>query len=55
LPRPIEDQELLLDENGPGDYRADAARTQESGTGTEDVAEKDDEIAHLGILAKWQT
>jgi hypothetical protein len=52
LLRPIEDQELLLDENGPGDYRADAARTQESGTGTEDVAEKDDEIAHLGILAK---
>jgi hypothetical protein len=51
LPRPIEDQELLLDENGLGDYRADAARTQESGKSSDDVDEKDDEIAHLGILA----
>jgi hypothetical protein len=52
LPRTIEDQELLLDENGFGDYRTDAARTQESGTSNDDVDEKDDEIAHLGILAR---
>jgi hypothetical protein len=41
----------LLDENRLGDYRADAARTQESGKSSDDVDEKDDEIAHLGILA----
>jgi hypothetical protein len=49
LPRTIEDQELLLDENGFGDYRTDAARTQESGTSSDDMDEKDDEIAHLSI------
>jgi hypothetical protein len=41
----------LLKKNGLGDYRTDAARTQESGTSSDNVDEKDDKIAHLGILA----
>ena len=49
--RTIENQELLLDENGLGDHRTDAARTQESGERSDDMDEKEDEIAHLSILA----
>ena len=52
LPRTIEDQELLLDENGLGDHRTDAARTQESGKSSDGMNEKDDELAHLSILAR---
>jgi hypothetical protein len=40
---------LLLDENGLGH---DAARTQESGERSDDMKEKDDESAHLNILAE---
>jgi hypothetical protein len=43
---------LLLDENGLGDHRAEAARTQESGEGSDEMDEKDDEIAHLLIITK---
>jgi hypothetical protein len=42
----------LLDENGLGDHRADAARTQESGKSSDDMDEKDDEVAHVNILAE---
>ena len=38
---------MLLDENGLGDHRTEAARTQESGKRSDDMDEKDDEIAHL--------
>jgi len=38
---------LLLDENGLGDYGADAARTQESEKSSEDMDEEDDEVTHL--------
>jgi hypothetical protein len=48
--RTIEDQELLLDENCLGDNGTDAARTQEPGKSSDDMDEKDDEIAHLLIL-----
>jgi hypothetical protein len=41
---------LLLDEYGLGDHRAEAARTQESGKSSDDMDEKDDEIAHLLIV-----
>ena len=44
---PIEDQELLLDENGFSDDRTDAARTQEPNERSDDMDEKDGEIAHL--------
>ena len=47
LPRTIEDKELLLDKNGLGGHRTDAARTQESGKSSYDMDEKDVEIAHL--------
>jgi len=43
---------LLLDENGLGDYGTDAARTQESGKSSDDMDEKDGEIAHLLIVTK---
>ena len=43
---------MLLDENGLGDHRTDAARTQESGKSSEGMNEKDDELAHLSILAR---
>ena len=43
---------MLLDENGLSDHRTDAARTQESGKSSHDMDEKDDELAHLSILAR---
>ena len=41
---------MLLDENRLGNYGTDAARIQESGMGSDDMDEKDDEIAHLLIV-----
>jgi len=41
---------LVPGENGLGDYGTDAARTQKPGKSSDDVDEKDDEIAHLSIL-----
>ena len=52
MTRSIEDQELLLDENGFSDDRTDATWTQESGERSDDMDEKDDEIAHRSILAR---
>ena len=43
---------MLLDENGFSDDRTDATWTQESGERSDDMDEKDDEIAHLRILAR---
>jgi len=43
---------LLLDENGLGIHRTDAARTQESGERSDDMDEKDDEIVRLTIIAR---
>jgi hypothetical protein len=42
----------LLDKNGIGDHRTDAARTQESGKSRYDMDEKDDKIAYVSILAR---
>jgi hypothetical protein len=52
LPRTIEDQELLLDKNGLGDHRTEAARPQESGKSRHDLDENDEEIAHHCIFAR---
>ena len=52
MTRSIEDQELLLDENGFSDDRTDATWTQESGERSDDMNEEDDEIAHPTILAR---
>ena len=49
--RHAQDQQLLFDKNGLGDNRAEAARAQKSGESSDDMDEKDDEIAHLSILA----
>lgn len=46
MPRPIEDQEALLDENGLRDDRANTTWAQESGERSDDINEKDEEIAH---------
>ena len=43
---------MLFDENGLGNYRTDAARTQEPGNSSNDMDEKDEEIAHLLIITK---
>jgi len=43
---------LLFDENGLGEHRTDAARTQESGKSSDDMDEKDDEIGHILIITK---
>ena len=45
---------MLLDENGFGDHETEAARIQESGKSisSDDMDEKDDEIAHLLIITK---
>jgi len=42
----------LLDKTGLRDHRTDAARTPESGKSSDDMDEKDDEIAHLSILVR---
>ena len=52
VPRTIQDQELSLDQNGLGDHRTDAARTQESGDGRDEMDEKDREIAHIRMVAR---
>ena len=48
----IQDQELLLEENGVRDHGANATRTHESGISGDDMDEKDDEITHFLIIAK---
>ena len=43
---------MLVDENELGDERTDSALTQEPGERSDDMNEKDDEIAHPTILAR---
>jgi len=52
LPGTIQDQELLLDENGLGDHGTAPARTQESRKRNDDMDEKDDQITLLSIVAR---
>ena len=52
LARAIEDQQLMFDEDGLGNYGTDAARTRKSGDGREEMDEKDHEIAHIRIIAR---
>ena len=42
----------MFDENGFGDHGTDAARARESGERSDDMNEKDDEMAHCSILAR---
>jgi len=52
LPRAIENQQLMFDEDRLGNYRTDPARPRKSSNGSDEMDEKDDEIGHLRILAK---
>ena len=52
VPRTIQDQELLLDKNELGDRRTDAARTQKSGDGRDEMDEKDRKIARIRMVAR---
>jgi hypothetical protein len=45
----------MLNQNGLGDHRTDAARSQEPGNRNHDVDEKDDEIAHSVSLQERLT
>ena len=47
----IEDQQLMFEEEGLGNYGTDAARPRQSGEGGDEMDEKDHEIAHFGIVA----
>ena len=42
----------MLDENGLGDHRTDAAWTEESDKSRHYMDEKDNEISHFSILAR---
>ena len=46
LARPVEDQQLVLEEHGFGDDRAGAARAQRPKSGPDEVTEQRGEIAH---------
>jgi hypothetical protein len=52
LTRAIEDQQLMFDENGLGNYGTEAARTRQSGGDREEMDEKDHEIAHSCMVAR---
>ncbi len=42
----------MFDENGLGNYGTDAARTRQAGDGSEEIDEKDQEIAHCRIVTR---
>ena len=48
----IEDQQLMFDEGGLGEYGTDAAGTGKSDNGREEMDEKGHEIAHFRIVAR---
>ena len=52
LTRAIEDQQLMFDKDGLGNYGADAARTRKSGDGHEEMDEKNHEITHFRMVAR---
>ena len=52
LPGSIQDQELMLDENGLGDHGTEAARAKKPGDRNDDMKEKHDEMAHHSIVAR---
>jgi hypothetical protein len=48
----IQEQHLMLAENGFGNHGTDAARAQEPGNGSKGMNEKYQEMAHRGIEAR---
>jgi hypothetical protein len=51
FPRAIQDEQLMFEQNGFCDYRADAARSPEPANGNEEMDQKDNGIAHISILS----
>jgi hypothetical protein len=47
FPGPIEDQQLLLDEQGFGNHGTRAAGTSEPGDRRQEVEKQDDQLAHV--------
>jgi hypothetical protein len=47
----IQDQHLMLDQDGFRDHGTDAARAQKPGTRSEGMNEKQEEMAHRSIVA----
>jgi hypothetical protein len=52
VPRTIEDQELLLDEDRLRHHGTHAAGTQEPGERCDEMNEKNDQIAHFIVVSK---
>jgi hypothetical protein len=50
--RAIEDQQLMLGEEGLSNYGTGAARPGKSNNGREEMDEKDQQIAHFRIVAR---
>ena len=50
--RAIEDQQLMFDEDGLGNYGTDATRARKSDEGRDEMDEKDRKIAHFRMVAR---
>ena len=48
----LENQQLMFDEEGLGQDGTDAARACQSGEGGDEMDEKDDEMAHVRMVAR---
>ena len=48
----IQDEHLMLDEDGFRDHGTDTARTQEPGNRSEGMNKKHEEMAHRSIVAR---
>jgi len=48
----IEDEELMFDENGLGDSGTETAGPQKPGEGGKDMDENDQNVGHVGIIAR---
>ena len=51
VPGAIHDQELVLEEERLRNYGTGAARSEQAGQGSDEVDEKNDQIAHHRIVA----
>ena len=54
LSGPIEDDQLMFHQYRLSNYRTNAARPRDSNKSNDEMNEKNDRIAHLGILSKPQ-
>jgi hypothetical protein len=52
LARAMEDQQLMFNQDGLGNYGTEAARPRQSGDSRVEVDEKDHEIAHFRMVAR---